>query len=185
MLIQAGSTRSSSCISFFLTARDCSQLFAGIPPPGRGCSYPGVSWTPQKGRIRNLHIVHEEFDLQFGSMAPFRRPTPRVQFLPNLPSDNVTDSVKSHATQVKPTSSGGEPASRQCSKSSVRHPTDERNSARKRRPDFPLVRTGRSHRSHVELDEASPSQMRDGLNELLADMYASSSRGPRDPLLRT
>lgn len=38
--------------------------------------------------------------------------------------------------------------------------------------------------SHADADDMGPEQMRGALRELVGDMYASSSRGPRDALFR-
>lgn len=50
---------------------------------------------------------------------------------------------------------------------------------------FPVLETGPSQPSHGEAGDLQPDQMRGALRELVNDMYASSSRAPRDALLKT
>eukprot|EP00435_Cladocopium_sp_Y103_P050888 s1251_g15.t1 len=48
-----------------------------------------------------------------------------------------------------------------------------------------MERTGALQPSHVDASDLSPVEMRGALQELVNDMYASSSRAPRDALLKT
>eukprot|EP00435_Cladocopium_sp_Y103_P050142 s2443_g15.t1 len=65
------------------------------------------------------------------------------------------------------------------------HPTaPEEVNPKRRRHDFPIVRNRDSKPSNADTDLA-PHQLRSALDELHADMYASSSRAPRDALLKT
>ena len=94
--------------------------------------------------------------------------------------------MSSQATQGQNLAPGSAKSSL-VSPSGNRHPTGggEGNLPKKRRQDFPVLRTGRSQPSHADADDLCPDQMRGALKDLVDDMYASSSRAPRDALLRT
>lgn len=115
-----------------------------------------------------------------------RRHNRRVQFLPSLPPNDILGWVSSQATQGQNLAPGSAKSSL-VSPSGNRHPTGggEGNLPKKRRQDFPVLRTGRSQPSHADADDLCPDQMRGALKDLVDDMYASSSRAPRDALLRT
>ena len=115
-----------------------------------------------------------------------RRHNRRVQFLPSLPSNDILGWVSSQATHRQNLAPGSAKSSL-VSPSGNRHPTGggEGNPPKKRRQDFPVLRTGRSQPSHADADDLCPDQMRGALKDLVDDMYASSSRAPRDALLRT
>ena len=88
-------------------------------------------------------------------MPPCRKWTARVQFLPILPSHDISGWVKAHATQAPSDVPGGEPASRLFLNDPSGHPTCVRGDVKRRRQDFPVVRTGRNQLSHADLDRAS------------------------------
>ena len=123
--------------------------------------------------------------MQFGSM-PAKRQNKRVQFLPSLPSNDILGWVNSKATQGQLLAPGGAKTSRPDSSGATRHPAASENQpVNKRRHVFPLVRSGEAQPSHADGDSLQPDQMRGTLKELVDDMYAISSRAPRDALLRT
>lgn len=117
---------------------------------------------------------------------PAKRQNKRVQFLPSLPSNDILGWVNSKATQGQLLAPGGAKSSLPDSIGATRHPTVGKNlPAKKRRHDFPLLRTGEAQPSHADAESMPPDQMRGALKELVDDMYAVSSRAPREALLRT
>lgn len=115
-----------------------------------------------------------------------RRNNRRVQFLPSLPSNDLIGWANDLATRGRDRAPGEVKPSHSCSTRTSSHPTlKEENPPKRRRQDFPVLRTGRSQPSHVDADNLRPEEMRGALKDLHDDMYARSSRAPRDALLKT
>eukprot|EP00435_Cladocopium_sp_Y103_P018803 s4904_g4.t1 len=122
--------------------------------------------------------------MQLRLMPPFKRKPSRVQFLPVLPSNDIAGWVNSLPTRVSSERPGQFVPSRPSSQRGTSHPTAQGGAEKKRRKDFPVVRVGGAKPCHAD-DELTPNQLRGALDELVSDMYASSSRAPRDALLNT
>lgn len=156
------------------------------PLSWRVYSYPDISGISV--RVLSKHLApfqHHRFDPKICSMWTGKRRNPRVQFLPRLPLNDIAGWVRLRETRV-PSVPAGEPfASQSRPHRTPGHPVAQADSnPKRRRQDFPLVRTRDPRPSNADVD-LCPDQMRSAWNDLCSDMYASSSRAPRDARLKT
>ena len=156
-------------------------------------------WVPSFGRAqthkhkipsRRVYITHFDYVmLQPFRIMPWRQQrVKRVQFLPSLPSDDIEGWVNSVATQRRANVSGQD--TRSIRGSEMGHPAcntvEAEVSRKKRRADFPQVRSvEKGGASHAISMMSQPHHKRQALDELVNDMYATTSRAPRDALLKT
>ena len=118
---------------------------------------------------------------------PQPRRSRRVQFLPQVPSGDIgkwVENLRTRGPRLEPgdnrfaVCSAGNPSQNSNSNDEAEH--------KRRRKDFPLLRSVEKGAASDAMSRCeTPAQMKNALNELVRDMYAASSRAPRDALLNT